>query len=60
MFCLQINARADRTMNEKFQYSNIDISSLLYGLASAFICEQNTNIFDIPYEFTDCCIEDLR
>ena len=57
MFCLQIHARADCTMNEKFSVLNetkpsavLKISSSLNSQgSSACICKQNTNLKSLTH-----------
>ena len=65
MFCLQIHARAECTMNEKFcilheaggAECSIENFEFIVHSASACICKQNTNLtvsntFNILSEFT--------
>ena len=64
MFCLQIHARAECTMNEKFcmlhaaaePECSIQNFEFIVDSASACICKQNTNLtvsntFNIQFEF---------
>ena len=62
MFCLQIHARAECTMNKKFcilhKAAGTDFESIVH-LASACICKRNanlavSNIFNKKSEFTAC------